>query len=85
VLSGEATNTNFIVFGLCRSGLEPSIYRTRGQHANHYATDAVTIEFTAILEFKLLGSVSRAYYIFGEVPNRDTVFLNIIDRVPGAK
>jgi hypothetical protein len=66
-------------------GLEPSIYRTRGEHANHYATDAVTIEFTAILEFKLLGSVSRAYYIFGEVPNRDTVFFNIIDRIPGAK
>jgi hypothetical protein len=53
--------------------------------ANHYATDAVTIEFTAILEFKLLGSVSRAYYIFGEVPNRDTFFFNIIDRIPGAK
>ena len=37
VLSGEATNTNFIVFGLTR----PTIYRTRGEHANQYATDAV--------------------------------------------
>jgi hypothetical protein len=37
---GEATNTNFIVFGLTRSGLELTIYRTRGEHANHYATDA---------------------------------------------
>ena len=36
VLSGEATNTNFIVFGLTRPELEPTIYRTRGQHANHY-------------------------------------------------
>ena len=35
VLSGEATNTNFIVFGLTRPGLEPTIYRTRGEHANH--------------------------------------------------
>ena len=23
--------------------LEPTIYRTRGEHANHYTTDAVTI------------------------------------------
>ena len=28
VLRGEATNTNFIVFGLTRPGLEPTIYRT---------------------------------------------------------
>jgi hypothetical protein len=40
LLSGEATNINFIVFGLTRSGLEPTIYHTRGEHANHYATDA---------------------------------------------
>ena len=32
---------NFIVFGLTRPGLKPTIYRTRGEHANHYATDAV--------------------------------------------
>jgi hypothetical protein len=41
VLSGEATNTNFIVFALTRSGLEPTIYGTQGEHANHYTTDAV--------------------------------------------
>jgi len=28
MLSGEATNTNFIVFGLTRPGLEPTIYHT---------------------------------------------------------
>jgi hypothetical protein len=39
---GEATNTNFIVFGLTRSGLVPTIYHTRGEHANHYTTDGVT-------------------------------------------
>jgi hypothetical protein len=39
MLSGEATHTNFIVFSLTRSGIEPTIYRTRGEHANHYATD----------------------------------------------
>jgi hypothetical protein len=41
VLRGEATNTNFIVLGLTRPGIEPTIYRTRGEHTNHYATDAV--------------------------------------------
>jgi len=30
VFSGEAKNTNSIVFGMTRSGLEPTIYRTRG-------------------------------------------------------
>jgi hypothetical protein len=38
---GEATNTNFIVFGLTQSGLELTIYHTRWEHANHYITDAV--------------------------------------------
>jgi hypothetical protein len=41
MLSREATNTNFIVFGLILLGLEPTIYRTGGEHANHYTTDAV--------------------------------------------
>jgi hypothetical protein len=40
-MSGEATNTNFIVFGLTWPGLEPTICHTRGEHANHYTTDAV--------------------------------------------
>jgi hypothetical protein len=37
VLSGEARNTNFIVFGLTRPGLEPTICRTQGKHTNHYS------------------------------------------------
>ena len=41
VLSGEAANTNCIVFGLTRPGLELMIYCTRGEHANHYTTDEV--------------------------------------------
>ena len=40
VLSREATHTNFIVFGLTWLGLEPMIYLTQGEHANHYTTDA---------------------------------------------
>jgi D-alanyl-D-alanine dipeptidase len=43
MLIGEAINTNFIVFGLTRSGLESTIYRTQGKHANHYSTDVVNI------------------------------------------
>jgi hypothetical protein len=41
MLRGEATNTNFIVFGFTRPGLEPTIYRTRGEHAKLYAPHAV--------------------------------------------
>jgi hypothetical protein len=41
VLSGVVTNTNFKDFGLTRPGIEPTTYRTRGEHASHYATDAV--------------------------------------------
>jgi hypothetical protein len=43
VLSGEATNTNCIVFGLTRPELEPTVYRIRGEHANHYISDAVDL------------------------------------------
>jgi hypothetical protein len=38
---GEATYTNFIVFGLTRMGLTPTIYHTQGEHANHYTTNVV--------------------------------------------
>jgi hypothetical protein len=34
--SREAANTNFIVFGLKRQGIEPMIYSIQGEHANHY-------------------------------------------------
>jgi hypothetical protein len=40
---GEATNTNFIVSVLTRSGLESTIYHTRCEHANPYTTDAVLL------------------------------------------
>jgi hypothetical protein len=48
VLRGEATNTNFLVFGLTRPGLEPMIYHTRSEYANHYTNDAVS-EFDLII------------------------------------
>jgi hypothetical protein len=43
VHSGEATNTNCLVFNFTRLGLEPTIYRTRGEHANHYTIVAVEV------------------------------------------
>jgi hypothetical protein len=41
VLSGEAANTNFTVFGLTGPGLQPTISHTRSEQSNHYTTDAV--------------------------------------------
>ena len=45
MFSGDATNTYFIFYVLTRSGLEPTIYPTRGEHANQYATDAAKLSF----------------------------------------
>jgi hypothetical protein len=49
MFSGEAANTDCIVFGLTRPGLEPMIYHTRGEHANQYATDAATTVLILLL------------------------------------
>ena len=38
-----------VVFGLAWSRLESTIYRTRGEHANHYATDAVQHALNTLL------------------------------------
>jgi hypothetical protein len=35
------TNTNLIVFGLTRLGIAHTIYRTRGEQANHYIPHTV--------------------------------------------
>jgi hypothetical protein len=37
----EKQQIPILVFSLQLPGLEPLIYRTQGEHANHYATDAV--------------------------------------------
>ena len=54
MLSGKATNTNFIVFGLTRPGLEPMIYCTLGEHANHYITDADWFKMCLVLYNKYI-------------------------------
>ena len=45
VHSKEAANINFIFISLPRPGLEPTIYTTKGGHANHYTTDAVKTNY----------------------------------------
>ena len=35
-------NTNLLLFGLTQPELDPTIYPTRGEHANHNATDVVS-------------------------------------------
>ena len=40
VHSEEATYTNLNVFGLTRSGSEPTTFRIRGEQAKHYTTGA---------------------------------------------
>ena len=47
MLNREATNTNSIFSGLTPSGLEPTIYHTQGQYANHY-TIVVVVKVEAI-------------------------------------
>ena len=49
-------NTNFIVFGLSQLGFEPTIPRTRGEHANHYTNDGV------ICWNKELDQLKKDYY-----------------------
>jgi hypothetical protein len=41
VLSGEATNVNFIVFCHTRQKLESTFYRTRSEQSIHYTTNVV--------------------------------------------
>ena len=52
---GEAAKISLIVFALIRSGLEPTIYLTRGEHANQYITaflrECVSIENTWFIIF----------------------------------
>jgi hypothetical protein len=69
LLSGEATNTNFIVFGMIRPGLEPMIYHTQGECANHYAIEAVVISFFEIPRTPLIGLVT--IYIRMEIPTEN--------------
>ena len=69
----RSKNVNFTVFGLTRSGLEPTIYLTRGEHTNHYTTDAV----------KLFGIVrawhSESLQAYGSLIIKDMCSLSVYD------
>jgi hypothetical protein len=60
MLSGEATNTNFIVFGLTLPGLESIIYCTPGKHASHYTTDAFEEKFLQTYTDKVIININGA-------------------------
>ena len=45
----RSTNTNFYSFLLDPSGLEPNVYRTRGEHANHYTIDTNLTTFDYLM------------------------------------
>ena len=68
VLRGAATNTNFIVFGLTRWVLEPTIYHTQGGHANHYTTDVFGMKTRCW--FALIVSYRYKRYICSDVVYR---------------
>jgi hypothetical protein len=49
MVSREAGTTNFIVLDLTQSGHEHTIYRTRGEHADQYTTDPVSVVLMSIM------------------------------------
>jgi hypothetical protein len=57
MLSREAPNISFIVFGLTQPEFTPIIYHTRGNHANYNTTDGRKILVCAIQQ-KILVSQS---------------------------
>jgi hypothetical protein len=61
MLSGETTNTNFIVSGL--GSKKPTIYHTRGEHANHYTSDAVANIYyaTKVSKIKKRKEIQKMY------------------------
>jgi hypothetical protein len=54
MLSGEATNTNFIIFCLTRPGLDPTIFHTQGEQTNHYMMDVVQHDILLIWHYTTL-------------------------------
>ena len=78
MLSGEATNTNFIDFCLTRPGFEPTIYRTQGEHANHYTTDAVDVKVN--LNLKKVFCVCMYLYSMGLFCKMTLIDVDIDDR-----
>ena len=66
MLSGEATTTSYIVFGMTQSGLEPTIYHTQGGCDNHYTTDALPSKtkqiHNALIMFVIDNAICTTFY-----------------------
>ena len=60
---GEATNVNVVVFGLIRSRLDLTIYRTRGELTNHYTID-VSNRDTDIQYINVLKGITDPHLYF---------------------
>ena len=75
---------NFAVFCLTRPELEPTIYRTRGEHANHYTTDEVIYNRNKLY---IASSRNTLYNKFQcekfkmKNNNKYKMFLNVLHRV----
>jgi len=81
VPSGEATHTNFIIFGLPRLGLEPTCYRTRGEHASNYTTDAFKSGQQLKYDLTLFKEVSFDIVpVVGDPSDESVAFLKSLDR-----
>ena len=55
-------SNKYLFYSLCfhtRSGLEPTIYRTRGEHANYYTMDAVLLSLRCDKTYKLISETSE--------------------------
>ena len=63
VISGKQQIPVLLVFGLIWPGLEPTIYRTRGEHVNYYTIDAVKI-IRLIWFFGVLTPLSAIFQLY---------------------
>jgi hypothetical protein len=61
-----------MVFGLTQLGLEPTIYRTRGEYANYYNTDEIKILLTfLILHISTIKYAMVVIFSFWQANNLD--------------
>jgi hypothetical protein len=73
LFSSIMSRTTCTVFGLIRSGLEPTIYRTRGEHAHHYTTDVVILSRYSnqcVFVYKIIFFVGKT--MFDDVHNHES-------------
>jgi hypothetical protein len=66
MLSREAANTHFIVFGFTRSGLKSMIYRTRGEHTKTITPSMLTLINEALHSHIIFGNTISVYFLFSK-------------------